>query len=440
MDLPEAVDNWFPRSAVQSISKLSLGNLFEYKAGFLYGVGGAYMLGADDWGQLVFVISLVRLFILIFDLQLGNPTIKLFRDRLENNTNLRIRELLIAVVLVQTGSLILFGILFFGFLVFFAPYFEIISTWQTALGLFGLAECFYVLRGWFGSLLISYEKFGWKSIQNVWTSIWRDYVVLGFMFFGGIEGACLGFLVSELIILGSLVGLGFYLWGSCLYDDKPYKLSSVKEAVVYAYYNTRSNYASNLLSKLFDELSRVILGGLSGVRSLGIYDIAMKFKKILTFVTRPVTSYLFPRLVGKWERADRSEFFYTLRKYFYQLGPTYVVMTSLVMVSAPWLLPLLYSNEFTASVSVLIVILPAFALDQLTSIFRQLAFVVNHQRSLVIERIIEVALALPLVYFLILNFGYMGAAWAIVVRIGLTTTYKIYFFHQNFGWRWIVPR
>lgn len=454
------LQDWVPLYALKNISLLSLGNFFTYGSGFLYGVFGAWILGADGFGQLVLIMALVRIASLPLNFRLGSPILKLIRDRLDGETSTRVRDYVRAGLLVQIMAILVFGVGFLA-LLWMAPMFQdtflesavtslpvsifqewvhIFRDWQTALVWFTLAEVLQVGRKFVGSVFEAYEKFGFRVFYAIWSSICRDLMVIVFMYFGGVQAACLGYLIGEFLIWGFLVFVSFLIWRRQLFEALLDENFSFWTTTYELYRNTRSQYVSSLLNKPYTQLTDLIIGAYVSPSGVGYYNIALKFKQIFQVIIQPVKTYLYPRFVEKWKREDRQEFYYTLRKFFYQMTPTFVFCAILIMVTAPWLVPWLYSPEFEPSIPLVFILMPFFALKNVFNLFTEMSFVVSRQVALVRESLVVLFVALPVNIFLIAKFGYLGATWGLAVKIMLLSMYRGIFFYRNFGWKWIKPR
>lgn len=434
----EAWRRWFPTYALKNVSYLSFGKLFSYGAGFLYGVLAARILGASGYGRLVLIMAAVRFGSLAVNFSLGSPVLTRIKERLAGETDRRVRDTVRGAMVLQGVGAFLFGVVFLAFLWFAAPWFELLYDWQTALGLFALAEVLQLQRKHVDAVLKAFEEYGCSATYSVWGSLGRDFLTVSLMPWWGVEGACLGYLVAEVAIYLFLGAVVVWTWGEKFWQALVDRNFPWRQTMVELYQYGRSNYLSNLIARVYRELSHVLVGGATGTSGVGYYNIALKFKQIFNVIVEPLRDYLFPRLVEKWTRR-RSEFFYTLRKYFYQLGPTFLVLAMVLGLSTPWLIPAVWGPGFMPTVPLVWIMLPPFVAQALFRIFREMTFVVRHQRSLVINAVVELVVGLPAAILLIRWFGTVGAAWALTVKIVAMVAYQVWFFQNQFGRRWIWP-
>ncbi len=427
---------WIPLEALKNISYISLGKFFTYSGGLFYGIFGAYLLGASGFGQLVLIMATVQTFSLLFQFNLYSPLVKLISERLAGKSTVRNRDIIRVAFLSQAVGGVLFSLLFFLFLWFAAPDTELFGDWQTALGWFALSELLQLLRKPLSAVIIAYEKFGWKSFYSLLYSLCRDYLVVIFMYTGGVQGACFGYFIGELIILAASTGMVLSIWGKRVFRLLLEGLEDSGKITMLIFKNSRSNYLAHVFNKGYNELQKIILGLLVSPAGAGYFTIGLKFQKFFTFSNSTLKTYLFPRFIKKWN-SSRAEFFYTLRKYFLLLGPANLLLALFLAAAAPWLVPLLFSAEFIPSIPLVWILSPGFVIKYLLGIFKEMTFVLGCQRELVKFGFLEFVIGLPLTVLLVGQLGYIGAAWAHTVVILLMGLYQVRFFHLKFGWSWL---
>ncbi len=429
---------WFPANALKNISIISIGRFFTYFAGFIYGVAGFRILKPRGFGQLALIISAVRVFSLPVDLRLGSPILKLIKERLTGKLPNRNRNIIRGGLIIQTVSAILFGLTFLIFLWFFTPRFQLFYDWQTALGWFALSELLFILRRPINSIFFAYEKFGWQSAYAIWTSLCRDFLPIGFMITGGVQGACQGYFIGELITVLFILVSFLMIWKNITLSSIFDPVFDFVENLKLIFYNTRSNYIAGLFNRGYTEIMQLILGGFAGPTGVGYFNVGKKLQKIFSFTGSPIKTYLFPRFIEKWN-VSREEFYYTFRKYFYQLGPIMFLLMIVLGIASPWLVPQIYGEKTIPALPLVWIMLPAFAIQNLFSIFNNMAFVISRQRALITKSLVTFFTGIPLAIVFIHAFGYTGAAMAFTATAFVVTIYEIYFFQANFGWKWIIP-
>ncbi len=430
------ITDWFPRRAVENISILTVAQFVVYAAALLYGIAGARIMGSKRFGQLVLVISLVKLFAGPFHLKLASPlTKRIGQFRQEGNPVEICRSICVAEVL-QLCAMGVFLLVFAVVLVGLPPYWTLFRDWQTALALFAVSEVSLNCR-LVAPVFDALEKYGHRSAYQILVAVFRNGIPIGFMPFG-VEATCLGYVIAEGALVLISLGIAVVYRGYRLIEDLRVGINEFHDTLDDLYHLGRSNYLASLFKVVRSRAKPLIIGQLVSPSGVAFFNIGSKFQYFLKFSARPVSTYLFPRLVGKWER-DRQEFFYTLRKYFYQSVPFYLLTGTVLMILTPWFLPFLYGDEFIPAIPVAWIIIPAAAINMVFYIFRSVVFASNRPRALFNLQVLQLVVSLSLTLVLTFVYSYVGTAWAVLGTSVLMVGYRIYFFVRSFGWRWILP-
>ena len=439
MNLKNTISKIAPWQATKNISLLSSGKFIFYTTGFLYGIFAARILGASGYGQLTVVMATVYLLSLPFDFKIESTMVKLIGERLKNNEELRVSSILKNSFLIQFVGLFLFGVIFLGFLFLFSEKYTLFRDWSTALGLFGLSELIHRPRKTLITALTGFQKYTAYTISAVFTNVSRDIFPVIFMFTHGITGACFGYLLAELINILFISAFYLRIWGQTIIKNILIGPRNLKKTLTKLFYNTRSNYLASMCKRSLAEILNLILGGYIGTRELGFYRVGLRFKPIFSFLIGPITTYLYPRFIEKWQKESKAEFFYTMRKYFYLTAVSGLLLCLMISVVTPWLLPFLYGQDFLPAIPIVWILLPAILVAKIFSIFENIAFVVSEQRSILNAAFLELITGILLAVLLVYYFGFHGAAWAYAGKIYITSIYKAGFFYKKFGKKWLFP-
>lgn len=440
---------WFPVDAILNVSYLTVSDFIIYFTGFLYGVLAARILGAEKFGQLVLIVAITKFLAAFFVLRLNSPLITLIRQKFEVDDRAGIRDTMFGALLLQGGAMVLFLILFLAATVGLPPYWRIFYDWQTAMVLYGISEASFNLR-LVSPFLMGLEKYGWKSGWDVLESLVRNFLPVPFMFYG-VQAVCLGYVVAEGVLAFVIFGAVLWRWGNVT-GNLTLSPGTLREVVRELYVKGRSNYLANLSKKLWNRSFALIIGTFVGSREVAFFNIGHKFKHVLRFLANPVRNYLFPRLVDKWER-NREEFFYTLRKYMYQVTPINLLGALAICATAPWFVPWVYGAAFIPSVRVIWILIPAFAVkfvfhifwpvifarDSVSPFWRQWLGVEWVNVQLLEVQVVKLAVGWGLVFPLTVLYGYLGTAGGLACVSVLLAIYQGWVFCRLFGWRWLLP-
>ncbi|MFB6347292.1 MAG: lipopolysaccharide biosynthesis protein [bacterium] len=433
MGLLDKIQTFAPFHAVKKISYLSGIRFYTYSTSFLYGIVAARILGPGPLGQLFSIIAMVKLSCIPFQLNTQQTVVKLYgeQEKQPNRT-----KIFTTTLLLNLAALCLFLVLFFTALILFFNYWDIYQDWQTSLGLYAVSEALLHLRI-FGSYFQATEQFKWLGVYRLINATGRNLFLIPFLFYG-VQAACLGYLIVELgLFLASILLL------LSLYGKKLLNVLKVNELISYEiinsiYHNTRSNYLANIFNSLFTKGQVLIIHHLVGTKPVSYFKIGKRFRFVFQFFSKPANNYLYPRLVKKWN-TDQDEFYDTLRKYYYQAIPLITTLCLILCVGVIWLIPFLYGPDFSPSITVAWIVLPAVALSNIFALTKSKLFAISKQRVIlnvnILQAILGVILALVLTYY----FSYIGAAWAFALRMYFMNFYTIRIFFKELGTRWILP-
>jgi len=413
-----------------------VGTTSNFFLGFVYGILAARILGAKGYGQLILVITAVRLLTTPFHLQFEVPLVDFARKE-GGESPVRGVDRVAGSFLLQGGALLLFGLVFALGLVTVPPRWELFADWQVALGYFALSEVIFRLRQLAQSVWQAFEYFTVHSTFNVLSALARNLGVVPFMWYG-VQEVCLGYFLVELVLGGGLAGWVLWLYVKRALPVPTFRYSTLRRVAEEFYYHARSNYLARLLKGVQNRVEPVILGQLMGPTEVAWVNVGRKFNPVIRLFVNPVQTYLYPRLIGKWKR-DREAFFDTFRRYLYLSTPFFLLLAAGICTLAPWLIPALYGPEFIPSVLVLWIVLPPLALEGPLRLFPSLTFVIRQARAIFNLYLLRFVVGLPGYFLLTYRFGYVGAAAALGLVSLLVLAYKVWFLRRKLGTRWMYP-
>ncbi len=217
----------------------------------------------------------------------------------------------------------------------------------------------------------------------------------------------LGYVVSGIIALYYILGR----WGIKL--RKPH-WESIKQTIK----GSTDVFINNLAPNLYNSFSMVLLGFFGGGAANGIYDGGNRFFKIGNQLLGIFTRTLFPFLSRKPE---------THRKFVWVSLSISILMALFLFISAPLLVEIMLSPEFTDSVKVIRILAFSYIFLSLCDIYGS-CYLIIHKKERTLRRIticcsmVGFLIAWPLVYY----FSYIGAALTVAIsRLLLGTTTMI---------------
>jgi O-antigen/teichoic acid export membrane protein len=417
----------FPWFAVRNISLIGGSSFITHVTGLFYSIVVVRTLGGFEYGQLLIVISASTVITDLLFLKLPVTLNHLLSSFLDDKDHDAIDESYTASLFIQlTSSFVGYGLLFLGWRIEGAINL-VEANWFTYIFIFYSSLVLREFRRIHFKLFQSHQLFGNFGFIKGASNTILDFLPLLFLSYG-IKGICAGYLLAEII--------NFFLVFILMYppfsEQKLYvpKLKTDWSSISNVFSRAKTYYFSKVSSQLGQNAGNLLIGKLGGARSLSYFNIGNKFFKLSFNLFPSVKNYLFPRMIQKWKN-NRDEFYYTLQKYL-RLSTLFVVVFGIFLVAVvPFLLPLLYGEEFLPALWVFFIILPFRYLAKPTaSIFREVCFAteqVNLYRNLQIIGNVIFILALPA---FISVYSFRGAAIAKALHFLFSALYTFYYIYR----------
>ncbi|MGB3828344.1 MAG: polysaccharide biosynthesis C-terminal domain-containing protein [Ornithinimicrobium sp.] len=168
------------------------------------------------------------------------------------------------------------------------------------------------------------------------------------------------------------------------------------------------NQVGGLMGLLNLRLDFLVLGALTGPATVGLYGVASKYAELLRLPALAVTWVNYPRIA----RQGGPQFLATAGRQPLRLIAAGFAGAIVLGVAASWVLPLVYGEEFTATVAPAVVLVLGLALEPAAAL--GVAYLLGTGRPGRNSLIVGVGLVITLTLdaLLIPVYGVMGAAWA----------------------------
>jgi O-antigen/teichoic acid export membrane protein len=197
-----------------------------------------------------------------------------------------------------------------------------------ALGFF-----FSTVDGTSKALLRVFDKFSWLALYNVGFAALRLGVVVTLVVNGlGLRGVLIGYAISRfcggLLLLGLALGATRGTLGKAWKEAKLGLLKGRFKEIGSFLLNTSSN---SFFKMVTTEADVVLLGYFTSPMEVGYYKLAANFASVLTRISDPVYTAIFPELSGLWSSGNKTAFSDLLKKTSVLLGsvafPIFMLLT-----------------------------------------------------------------------------------------------------------------
>lgn len=176
---------------------------------------------------------------------------------------------------------------------------------------------------------------------------------------------------------------------------------------------------SGLSVTIYMRIDRVMLGQMLGDQDVGVYSMAATLSEVWNFFPAVVATSLFPIVVRSRESGNERLYAQRMQALFNVMVVGAYVVATVMTLSAPWLIDLLFSSDFSDSARILQVHIWSLLF---------VALGVSRSRYIVAENLIRFSMYATLAggainvllnWLLIPRAAGLGAAWATLISQGL---------------------
>ncbi len=190
------------------------------------------------------------------------------------------------------------------------------------------------------------------------------------------------------------------------------------------------SWLQNLIGLLNYRGYLLLLGGLSGARSVGLFSVALLLVEAVRFIPDTVATLLLPRLVSM--KAGRDSGLYaarTCRNVLFMAA----VIAGILFILAPWLVPVVFGGEYQDAAVIAQILLAGSVGGTVYQVLTRYFTSEARQVYSIITALIVLLVGGGLALVLIPPYGGVGAAWAYAVSSFTAAVFMLYFFNKNSG-------
>ncbi|MGI8479301.1 MAG: lipopolysaccharide biosynthesis protein [Gaiellaceae bacterium] len=176
----------------------------------------------------------------------------------------------------------------------------------------------------------------------------------------------------------------------------------------------QSSVATGVLS-LRTTLVPLVLGVVAGPIQVGLFRIAQTPQTGLAAASSPARLVLLTEQTRDWEKGSRMRVLAGVRKYTIGAGALMVVAVPLFFVAMPWLVEVVFGEDYAAAVDAARIVLLAAAIQFAIGWTKSLPVTIGRPQLRIVTHGLETLTVIPLVAFLGDEWGATGAAVAVLV-------------------------
>ena len=392
----------------------------------------ARFLGPVNYGSLNKADSVVSIANILMNLGVQQAMIKyLAQYRYEGKTE-HMRVLIETGVIISVFSSLLSTVLVFlvsGYIadnIFMEPVQEIYIRYLS-LSLIGQA-LLTLAQG----ITIGYEKMELSSLLSVVYSILKSVIGPVLVFIGlGTLGAIYGQISP--VLLTAILGIIFI---AIIYRNEKTSQSPISHMKVARMILTYGFplYVSSILGGLLPQLYTSLLGIWETNERIGNYSVALNFSALISFITMPISTTIFP-LFSKLDK-EQSELGFLYRNAVkYSTLLVYPIIFTLISL-ADQIIMFLFQDQYTYAPYYLRIYILIFVLTGLGSACNN-SLLKGQNRTDIIFRIalIRFIISVPLSYFAIKIYGVEGLLYYFIIIQSISTILTLSYIRRLFSFK-----
>ncbi|MFX0195381.1 MAG: flippase [Candidatus Hodarchaeota archaeon] len=399
---------------IKNTAALLASKAFAMVFSFIFIIYAARLLGVDGFGKYALVRGYFELFL---SLSATGLSIVITRE-MAKRPSWADRYLNTSVVLVSILTVVASGIL-----VTIVHVLAYASDTRAATYLACLALMPATINLVLESAFVAFEKAEYVTYGTLIENILRTVLGLIVLFLGyGLLALFVVLIIARIcMLLFYLVFLSRQIAKLHWHFDWSFLKRLVRDWRVFA--------LENWLSSLFWTLDVILLSMFHGERAVGFYAAAYRTLSLATVVAGSYTTAIFPyisRLFKESEEAFRQVSENSLKYMVAFVLPVAVIIS----VLADRIVILLYTVEYADSIPILGVLIWVMVLKFLNPFLSHILFARGEQRKSLQVAAISLAFYMVVCFWLTPRWGGIGAAWALLLAVGLA-----FCLYLDFIWR-----
>jgi PST family polysaccharide transporter len=377
-------------------------------------------LGAQNYGLIIFVISLVSFIIQFLDVRTTDAVIKFMGSAISRQKPAEAITFfklgLGTHVCVATGILIL--------ILAIVP---ALAELSSLLIIYAFAVPLITLQNTFISVLLTFRRFRlFAALSLVADFILLVWVILLSPY--GVTAVMLGYWLTAVMVFGLWTGSGLFLLRK---NFSSFQGESYRSAWRQFYPFMLHTSLSASCKTIFSYVGPLSLGIFQTPDTLFYYQIATSAAELVLFAIHPIRLIIFPALNMAWATRQMTRVHELLRLFIAYILVIEIGALMFFLVNAHWLVHLLYGARAFPAVPILYILVLADAMSNMFSWIRPLAMASGKPQLLTISTVVQSLLRATLIIPLVRGYGLMGLAVAMLIANALSAL---------FNWFSIVPK
>ncbi|QYZ79866.1 hypothetical protein E2N92_10745 [Methanofollis formosanus] len=425
---------WFKEDSFKLLFKnagtLLSGNMIAWVMGFFTYAITARILESTQFGMLVLITTYVTIVDQLLNFQSWQALIKYGAEALERENRNEFKSIVKFCTLLDISTAI------FGTFVaaVFVSWIGQWLSWESKTVSMAALYSFVILFNISGTptgLLRLFNRFGLFAVQNILSSSIK-FIGIVILFFTGADLWFVLILWMTTTILGQL--LLFVLgWRelhkqgfSGIHKVTIRNISTQHPGIWGFILTTNLNSSIRLTSREFDTM---IVGGVIGVESAGLYKIAKQIAAIPAMISDPLYQAIYPDLSRLWTRGDVKRFSQLMVRSGFVAGGGAAIIWVIFILFGSFFIQLVFGAEYIAAQPVLIWYMFAMVIAIYGFPLSPAMLSMGRPKTTFWVHLSSTIVYFPLLFLFLESMGLIGAGVAYVCYYLLWTSLMIGFEH-----------
>ena len=389
-------------------SQTAIGIYLSVAFGFLGTLIAARQLGPDDFGLLAIVVAATAFFQVLLDLTAEEALVKYGFDYATAESWGRLRRIFRQALLVKLAGGLAAGVT----LAAIAPAADTIFGGTGLTTPFLVAALLPILQspeGVASAALILRERYDVRAwLLAAAMALRMTGLAVGAAF--GVTEAVVGIVVAQLVataVLGLVALAAFRRFP----EAEPVRLGEDRRGILRFVFH--SSLATGVVG-LRGALAPLLLGIVSEPVQVGFFRIAQAPQQGLSSLSAPARLIMLTEQTRDWARGATATVFAGVKRYASWAALLMALIVPPVFILMPWLVPVLYGDDYEGAVDAARLVLLAGALHFVFGWSKSLPVSIGRPGLRVLAHGVESAEMLPLVVVLGREWGATGAAGAVL--------------------------
>ncbi|SNY44413.1 Membrane protein involved in the export of O-antigen and teichoic acid [Arsukibacterium tuosuense] len=194
-------------------------------------------------------------------------------------------------------------------------------------------------------------------------------------------------------------------------------------------------WLSGIVAVVYLKIDIVMLGAMAGTEQAGIYAAASRLSELWYVFPATLATRYYPDMLKAYQQG-LTPYYLKLRRFALLFFSAAFSIALLMTVAAPWLISLLFGDDFSAAIDVLRIHIWAGCFIFVRYLISQHLVITEQEQLSLLSHGIGALLNIGLNFWLIPSMGIVGAAWATLVSYAFASFFFLFIFASTRAQLW----